>query len=177
MGYHRFLSALVLAFGLVGYLARSSSVEAAATAPPAGVIPNACPQWECKEVSYYWAGGKKAHGIVTPGLPGAGGGQLYTTAFEEIYATTSTWNKPSRHKNKERYDDVDYAACVPTCGMDNKGVWQILQEASPVGNSVQGKQGNLRYTCPHVANGVGNAVANPKNINPKNSQPPGYVTP
>jgi len=74
---------LVLASAVIGVTEGGRLAEAAALA-----VPNACPQWDCKVITYWWSGGLKATGAFTPNTKGT---VITNTAYADVFATTSDY--------------------------------------------------------------------------------------
>jgi hypothetical protein len=145
--------------------------EASREARAALPVPMACPNFECKTLTYSWWGGDEVSGYYAPG-----GAAIEVSGIVDIFTPTSAYKKPNAQQNNKK-DHYTYAACVPQCGKDNNGVWQAIQEVSPAGNrSATGKDGGFIFRCTD-AGGVGPTNANPPNKNELKNNPPGYEEP
>jgi hypothetical protein len=162
---------LVLASAMIGVSEGGKRAEAAVAAPP---VPNPCPQWDCKVMTYWWTGGLKATGAFAPNTNGT---VITNTAYADVFATTSDYKGKPKAVNKGRFDAYSYNSCTPTCGKDANGVWQALQEVAPVGPNALDRAGALQFTCDRMPAGqVGPTNPNPQNSNSKNkNSPPGYT--
>lgn len=139
------------------------------------VDPAPCPQFKCRTVHAGWPGG--AEGIMAYFLPGGDDTANSSTALWNIYTGASNEMTPIVPVQNEKVDFWVYDACVPMCGKDKDGKWQVQQEVGRAGKRVGIKPAEpdvLRFVCSAKKAGDDPMVANPKNLNTDNNSPPGY---
>ena len=131
-------------------------------------VPNPCPMYQCKQVTYWWTGSKTQINASFA----VGGKATTTTAFADIFTPTSSWDGPP--KGNGNYDEYTYPECSPHCGKDSNGVWQALQEVSPAGpRSLNPIATNVvRFDCENPTS-VAKTVASAPNANVDKNTPPG----
>lgn len=141
----------------------------------AAVIPNACPQYTCKDIQAYWDG----VAISAQGFYVAGGKVPVTNGYLSIFATVSNAKAPLANPTAINIDVYSYPVCVPTCGMDMNMVWQAPQEVSVMGAGMKGSVPIMQQPCTALApadGGIAPQVTPPKNMNTQKNTPPGYTT-
>ena len=157
----KLVGVLCLVSGILGLAKCNEKANAA--------VPNMCPQWACKNLTYWWDGSK----TVMQAAYAAGDPKSMTfTGFADVFANVSTYDLPNTSTG-DKYDLYTIPACSPQCGKDMNNVWQALQDASPSGNATLSKAGAGRYTCKPLSgfglgSTAGNANAKAKNIPPGN---------
>ncbi len=159
----KLIFASCLLFGFLGLTQYPGKTKAA--------DPNACPQYACKNVAFWWTGDAKTiNAAFDPGTTNP-----TTQGWVKVFATQSSYDAPTA-KTGNTYDLNTFIACTPTCGKDKNGVWQAWQEVAPSGASTVNTKGETQYTCKYLGK-TGPTVANPVNINGilKNTLP-GYVS-
>lgn len=154
--------ATIVAIGFgAGFMLQERAASAA--------VPPACPQYQCKVLQCYWAGG--ANTVIE--IRTLGGGAVSDSAFVNIFASFSIGNLPSAPNGG--YDDYTYNSCTPLCGKDAAGVWQATQVVTPLGPKVLLSANNNRFRCSVLREGQldGDKNTDPTNDNPNHNNPPG----
>src|SRR6516162_3880843 len=98
-----------LLFGVAGLIQHWQKARGA------GAIPNACYQFECKNVSVIW-NAKPKNSVL--GFVDAGGNNVTVQGIANLFTVTSTFQAPANKLTGQQVDIVAFPACSPMCGKD-----------------------------------------------------------
>ncbi len=132
----------------------------------AAIIPAPCPKWQCIELEAWWEPGatvKSARDAAT-GLPSKDG-------WSEAFAPGASFGQsPFVAGILIKWNTYDY--CIPKCGKDPQGVWQAMQEVTPVGTATFQGPARIQDLCTATENNLPGPIIDPENDNPNEEVPP-----